>query len=126
MQTKNNYSKIGETNLMPSKTIQGCAIDINEVMEYVLNDEPIPARFLAKRQVYDVDRDGILDNDVRMIDKLDEHFELTQQSYELLQKNNSKVIDEARKRIKEHDKLVKESREIDQERYKEKENKDSE
>lgn len=108
MQTKNNYTKIGETNLMPSKTIQGCGIDINEVMEYVLNDEPIPARFITKRQIYDVDKDGILDNDVRMIDKLDEHFALTQQGYELLQKYNSKEFIEAKKRIKERDKQEKE------------------
>lgn len=63
--------KQGEKFVMPSRTIPGHDLSAREALEYLSNNEPIPARFLSQRTVLDKDGDGIIDAEVHMLDLLD-------------------------------------------------------
>lgn len=110
LNTPYNFEKVAETFVLPSLTIPGHDIDANKALEYLMNDEPIPARFLS-RTIHDSDLDGVLDTEARMYDYLDLKLKKTQREISLLEKyGDTKVAESAMKHRLERETKSNESR----------------
>lgn len=70
IQTIHTCKKRGEQFIMKSRTIPGLDISTRDALQYLSNNEPIPANFIKK--VVDVNNDGIIDTEFRMLETLDE------------------------------------------------------
>jgi hypothetical protein len=68
-------------------------------MEYLMNNEPIPARFLS-RAVHDSDLDGVLDTEARMYDYLDLKLQKTERDLSLLSKYGDTRVAESAMKIR--------------------------
>lgn len=110
LNTPYNFKKVSETFVLPSLTIPGHDIDANKALDYLMHDEPIPARFLS-RAVHDEDLDGVLDTEARMYDYLDLKLQKTQREQSLLEKyGNTRVSESAMKMRAGREKKPTESR----------------
>lgn len=110
LNTPYNFKKVEEQYILPSLTIPGHDIDAAVALEYLMNNEPIPARFLS-RTVHDSDLDGVLDTEARMYDLLDLKLLKTQRELSLLEKyGDTKVAESAKQMRLERENKSSESR----------------
>jgi hypothetical protein len=100
LNTPYNFNKVEETFILPSLTIPGHDLDANKALEYLMNNEPIPARYLS-RAIHDSDMDGVLDTEARMYDILDLKLNKTQREFSLLAKYADTDVAHSAKRIRQ-------------------------
>lgn len=99
IQTPWSYLDNGVENILPSRTIPGLSVEMSDVFMYLENNEPLPPRFFSR--AHDVDGDGIMDAEVRMLDILEESFNLSQAQLRARDKLRDSEVYQAWQRDKE-------------------------
>lgn len=100
IQTIYDFQKVGEINIMPSTTIPGHDIDASTALDYISNNEPIPARFLS-RSLTDEDLDGVLDSEARMYDQLDLLHKRSEREQYLFEKYSNTEVAKSAERLRQ-------------------------